>query len=174
MAADGDWRRRGGGIFFFILGPGLFPIFEFWDRLHPQFFKFWTRGIALGRAIPRPFTTVITSKIVLWTFERFLLLVTSLYNGCLKEGCFPIRWKRAKIIPLTKPGKEKCSDASKYWPISLLNTGGKVLEKLLINRIIHFLYTNDLLNQKQFWFTPQKSTTEAAMVAKDFIDEALT
>jgi hypothetical protein len=39
---------------------------------------------------------------------------------------------------------------------------------------MHFLYTNDLLNQNQFGFTPQKSTTEAAMAAKDFIDEALT
>ena len=33
----------------------------------------------------------ITSKILLWTFERFPLLVTSLYNGCLKKGCFSIR-----------------------------------------------------------------------------------
>ena len=108
----------------------------------------------------------ITSKILLWTFKRFPLLVTSLYNGCLKKECFPIRWKRARIIPLTKPEKEKCSDTSKYRPISLPNTGGKVLKKLLINRIMHFLYTNDLLNQNQFGFTPQKSTTEAAMAAK--------
>jgi len=109
----------------------------------------------------------ITNKILLWTFERFLLLVTSLYNGCLKKGCFPTRWKRARIIPLAKPGKEKCSDVSKSRPISLLNTGAKVLEKLLIKRIMHFLYNNDLLNQNQFGFTPQKSTTEAAVHAKD-------
>ena len=39
---------------------------------------------------------------------------------------------------------------------------------------MQFLYTNDLLNQNQFGFTPQKSTTEAAVAAKDFIDETLT
>jgi hypothetical protein len=100
--------------------------------------------------------------------------VTSIYNGCLREGWFPKRWKRARIIPLIKPGKGNCSDASKYQPISLLNTGGKVLEKLLINRIMHFLYNNELLNQNQFGFTPQKSTTDAAMAVKDFIEEALT
>jgi hypothetical protein len=82
--------------------------------------------------------------------------VTSLYNGCLRKGCFPKIWKRARIIPLTKPGKENCNDASKYRPISLLNVGGKVLERLLSNIIIHFLYINDLLNQNQFGFTPQK------------------
>jgi hypothetical protein len=71
----------------------------------------------------------ITSKFLLWTFERFPVTVKSLYNDCLREGCFLKRW-RARIIPLIKPGKENCYDASKYRPIRLLNTGGKVLEKL--------------------------------------------
>jgi len=99
----------------------------------------------------------ITSKILLWTFERFPRLVTTLFNGCLRTGCFPRRWKRARIIPTTKEGKENCNDAYKYRPISLLNVGGKVLEKLLINRIMHFLYSNELLNQNQFGFTTQKA-----------------
>ena len=46
---------------------------------------------------------------------------------------------------------------------------GKVLEKLLINRINHHLFKNELLNDRQFGFTPQKSTTDAAMEAKQFI-----
>ena len=100
--------------------------------------------------------------------------MTTLYNGCLQTGCFPRRWKRARIIPTTKPGKENCNDASKYQPISLLNIGGKVLEKLLINRIMHFLHSNELQNQNQFGFTPQKRTTDAVMAVKDFKDEALT
>jgi hypothetical protein len=39
---------------FFSLGPGLFPIFEFWGPLHPHFFNFGPRGIDLWWAIPRP------------------------------------------------------------------------------------------------------------------------
>ena len=39
---------------------------------------------------------------------------------------------------------------------------------------MHFLYSNNLLNQNQFGFTPQKSTTDTAMAVKDFIDEAPT
>jgi hypothetical protein len=42
---------------------------------------------------------IFTSIILMWTFERFPPLVTSLYNGCLRKGCFPKRWKRARIIP---------------------------------------------------------------------------
>jgi hypothetical protein len=76
--------------------------------------------------------------------------------------------------PLNKTGKRGLQRYVQYRPISLLNVGGNVLKKLLINRIMHFLYSNELLNQNQFGFTPQKSTTDAAMAIKVFIDEALT
>jgi len=77
----------------------------------------------------------ITAGIYLRTFKIFPRLVTAIYNQCLKRGCFPQRWKIAKIIPIIKPGKENSTDPTKYRPFSLLNIGGKVLEKLLINRI---------------------------------------
>ena len=63
--------------------------------------------------------------------------------------------EKVKVLPITKPGKEDPTDPSNYRPMSLINVGGKVLEKLLINRIMHHVYTNDLLNN-QFGFTPKK------------------
>jgi hypothetical protein len=66
----------------------------------------------------------ITGGIYLRTFNTFPRLVTAIYNQCLKRGCFPKRWKIAKIIPIIKPGKEKSMDPSKCCPISLLNIGG--------------------------------------------------
>jgi len=51
--------------------------------------------------------------------------------------------------------------------------GGKVLEKLLINRINHHVYKHNLLTDRQFGFTPQKSTTDAAMEAKKLIQPVL-
>ena len=49
----------------------------------------------------------------------------------------PNRSKKARIIPIVKPGKEGSGDKSKLRPISLLDPGGKVVENLLINRINH-------------------------------------
>jgi len=115
----------------------------------------------------------ITGGIYLRTFNIFLRLVTTIYNQCLKRGCFPKRWKIAKIIPTIKPGKENSMDPSKYRPISLLNIGGKVLEKLLINGINHHMYKNNFMTDRQFGFTPQKSTTDASMEAKNFIEPVL-
>jgi hypothetical protein len=107
------------------------------------------------------------------TYNIFPRVINAIYNQCLKKGRFPKRWETAKIIPTIKPGKEKSMDPSKYRPISLLNMGGKILEKLLINRINHRMYKNELVNDRQFVFTPQKSTTNAAMGAKQFMEPLL-
>ena len=87
----------------------------------------------------------ITAGIYLRTFNIFPRLVTAIYNQCLKRGCFPKRWKIAKIIPITKPGKESGTDPAKYRPICLLNIGGKVLEKLLLTEL---LYIQKQINEK--------------------------
>ena len=71
----------------------------------------------------------INGDIYNYTFKTLPKFITAMYNGCLKHGIFPTRWKRAKLIPIIKPGKENSYDVPKYRYISLLNVGGKVLEK---------------------------------------------
>ena len=88
----------------------------------------------------------------------------------LKKRVLP---KKMENISITKPGKENNTDPPKYRPITLLNIGGKVLEKLLINRINYYIYKNRLMTNRQFGFTPQKNTIDAAMEAKRFIEPIL-
>jgi hypothetical protein len=64
----------------------------------------------------------ITSDILLRAFITLPKFTTSLFNGCLRNGCFKERWKRAKIVPIIKYGNENSSQVSKYRPISLINT----------------------------------------------------
>jgi hypothetical protein len=115
----------------------------------------------------------ITGGIYKRTFYMFPRIITTIHNQCLKRGCFPKMWKIAKVIPVTRPMKENSLDPSKYRPISLLNMGGKILEKLLINRINHHPYKHELLTERQFGFTPQRNTIEATMEAKTFIESVL-
>ena len=86
----------------------------------------------------------------------------------LQGRTLPIQWKRSTILPIVKPGKEELNEVYKYRSISLLNVGGKVLEKLLIDRINHHLYSSILLNKNQFCFLPQKSTVNPTLAAKGF------
>jgi len=48
-----------------------------------------------------------------------------------------------------------------------------VLEKLLINRINHHVFAHDIMNKNQSGFTPQRSTTDAAMAVKEFVQQGL-
>jgi len=73
----------------------------------------------------------------------------------------------------SQTGIEEDSGPSMYRPISLLNTEGKILGKLLIKRIMHHLYKTDALNGNQYGFTPQKNTVDAAMEVRQFIERHL-
>jgi hypothetical protein len=115
----------------------------------------------------------ITGEIYRITFETLPRYITAIYNGCLRSGTFQKIWKRAEIIPINNPGKENSNSVTKYRTISLINVGGKILEKLLINRVMHHVHKNNCMNQNQFGFTPQKSTTDAAMLVKEYVEEGL-
>jgi hypothetical protein len=97
----------------------------------------------------------ITGEIFKQIFETFPNYITAMYNECLRKGTFPNRWKRAKLIPVVKPNKEGSEEVTKYRPISLLNTEGKILEKLLISRINYWAYTTNFINTNQCGFTPR-------------------
>ena len=73
----------------------------------------------------------IPSEVFKSVVEILPRYMTAIYNGCLRKGTFPQMWKKALVIPITKPGKTENEEASKFSPMSLLDTGGKVLKKLL-------------------------------------------
>jgi len=74
--------------------------------------------------------------------------------------------EKSSIVPIVKPGKEDNRDASKYRPISFLNVAGKVLDRLMIERIMHHVHTSVGLNCNQYGFIPQRGTVDAAMAVK--------
>jgi len=74
--------------------------------------------------------------------------------------------KKSSIVPIVEPGKEDNRDTSKYRPISLLNVAGKVLDRLMTDRIMHHVHTNAGLNRKQYGFILQRGTVDAAIAVK--------
>ena len=82
-------------------------------------------------------------------------------NPTFSQGEFPDCLKIAKIIPLFNPGSK--TNVDNYKSIFLLPVLGKVLEKIMYNRLIKFLDKNDILYEKQFWFRSKHSTVDALM-----------
>ena len=79
-----------------------------------------------------------------------------LFNFSLRRGQFPNSWKEANITPIHK--KDDPSDVSNYRPISLLNTIGKVFEKIVHKHVFNFFRDNNILTSLQSGFVPGDST----------------
>jgi hypothetical protein len=72
-------------------------------------------------------------------------------NKSMLSGTFPTRLKYAIVKPLFKKGnKEKVAN---YRPISLLTSFSKVFEKIIYDRLLKCIETNNILAVEQFGFT---------------------
>ena len=102
----------------------------------------------------------IKAEILKNTKDIWIPYLARLYTHCFKQKIFPKIWKSAKLIILLKnPDKEKTNIKS-YRPICLLNLFGKILEKLIVNRINK--YRPNIEDCKlQYGFRKKKSTEDA-------------
>jgi hypothetical protein len=62
---------------------------------------------------------------------------------------------------------------SNYRPISLLTTSSEVLEKVMNNRLSHYLKTNNILVSEQFSFRKGISAENAAFELTDSVLKSL-
>lgn len=85
---------------------------------------------------------------------------------CIDDGIFPDRWKRQKLVLLPKPGKPP-SDPSAYRPICLIDTVGKLLEKVILNRLTRYTEAEGGLSDSQFGFRKGRSTVDAIRAVID-------
>ena len=84
--------------------------------------------------------------------------ITDIYNAAFHPINFPAPWKTAKIIPIHKLGKSKNLQAV-YRPTSFLNTLSKIIEKLILDKILEHINENNILNRDQFRFRDNHSST---------------
>ena len=70
-------------------------------------------------------------KEVIGAYPEILLEV---FNSCLREGRFFADWKKQMLVLLRK-GNNPLGDASSYRPICLLDTMGKLLEEMILQRL---------------------------------------
>jgi len=82
-------------------------------------------------------------------------LLSHIYNLSLTSGVFPNVWKTVKVKPLYKKGNKY--DMRNYRPISTIHIFRKLLAGLMYNRIISFLYENEILSEAQNGFRKGKS-----------------
>ena len=82
-----------------------------------------------------------------------------LFNSSIIHQIFPSAWKNATITPLPKKGDS--TSVNNLRPISLLPLPGKLLERLICNRLQDFMGINNTLSDDQHGFRKGRSTLSA-------------
>ena len=89
---------------------------------------------------------------------RAVSLVVQGFNAILYIHNFPSLRKHALVTYFLKPWKDPILPSS-YRPISLLDTIGKLLEKILLVKVIHEVSERGLMRDEQFGFRTRHSTS---------------
>ncbi|XP_076057288.1 uncharacterized protein LOC143034828 [Oratosquilla oratoria] len=78
-----------------------------------------------------------------------------LYNLCYNLGYVPRDWTYSTIVPIPKPGTDK------FRPVSLTSCFCKVLERILLSRLMFRI--QDKLSPRLYGFLPQRGTHHCLM-----------
>ncbi|CAF2082225.1 unnamed protein product, partial [Rotaria magnacalcarata] len=96
----------------------------------------------------------------------------ALINLSWRRHTLPSTWKEAIILPILKMGKDP-SNITSYRPISLLSTIGKVMEKLVNNRLTWVLESQQKLGSFQYGFRRGRSTMDHLLILENEIRRGL-
>jgi hypothetical protein len=133
------------------------------------------RGLGDGKA---PGPNGIPNRTLKHLPQRAVSLQTHIFNAILLIHHFPSAWTHARVFSILKTGKDPALPSS-YRPISLLDTVGKLFEKILLARILHEISERGLLRDEQFGFRPRRSTSLQLVrlverITRNFGEKSLT
>lgn len=94
-----------------------------------------------------------------------------IFNLTLTSGKFPDRLKTSKVIPVFKTGNKM--DANNYRGISLIDNFGKIFEKIMSNKILDFLESENFFFKYQFGFRKNHSTNMAILSILNYVTESI-
>lgn len=104
-----------------------------------------------------------TTRALLWAwstaYEAFHLVIAS----TIEYGYHPAVFHDSISPALKKPGKPDYAEPRAWRLVHLLSTFGKLIEKIIANRLLHYAAAYNLVSPAQFGAMPGKSTTDAAM-----------
>src|SRR5262249_20308538 len=90
-------------------------------------------------------------------------LITCIANACINVGYWPKHFKQSTSVIIPKPGKDSYSKAKSFRPIVLLNTTGKLVEKMITRRLQFEGVKHSIIHPCQTGGIIQRSVEDAAI-----------
>ncbi|MBW0482641.1 hypothetical protein O181_022356 [Austropuccinia psidii MF-1] len=95
--------------------------------------------------------------------------LTHLFNACLKQGRFPTQWKGSNTAIIRKAAKDDYTNPNAYRPIALLNTLGKLFEKIINTRLNHWAHISKTIHPGHVGGRPSRSINDALVTLTSWI-----
>ena len=89
--------------------------------------------------------------------------IVNIANTCITVGYWPDQFKKSTSIIIPKPNKVSYNTPKAFRPIVLLNTMGKLIEKVISHRLQFHLSANGFLDPNQLGGIRQWSTIDAGI-----------
>lgn len=110
-----------------------------------------------------PGKSQINKQIMIHLPENMLKIYTHIINASLSVGLFPQKFKQAILKMIIKAGKPN-TQVLNYRPISLLEIAAKIYEKIINERLKHFLEINNKNNLRQHSYRKNSGTNTAIAI----------
>ena len=111
----------------------------------------------------------VPGSLLKWCAKNFVQIIVRLVNMSFKKGHFPVRYKKAQVMPLLKTSGLDSSLPSNFRPISNLNTISETLERLVLIQLRLHLLTSCNFSECQSDYTTGHSTETALLEVLDSI-----
>ena len=103
--------------------------------------------------------------------DNALKTLLNILNDIWITGKFPKDWSKATIIPIPKPNKDH-TEATNYRPIALTSCLCKTMERMINDRLVGFLESNQLITKYQAGFRNNNCTNDHLIRLESFIRDA--
>ncbi|MBW0461209.1 hypothetical protein O181_000924 [Austropuccinia psidii MF-1] len=98
----------------------------------------------------------IPNELIKLSKPLFIPIPTSLYNLCFTQGQYPVEWKETQTAIIRKAAKDDHANPTAYRPIELLNTLGKLFEKIINNCLMYWAHQTNSIHPGHMGGRPGK------------------
>ena len=92
-----------------------------------------------------------------------MYIIISIANVCIELGHWPSHFKKSTMIVIPKPNKKSYNLPKVFRPIVLLNIVGKLIEKVIRERLQFNMASNEFIYPSQLGGLKFKSTVDAGI-----------